>query len=277
MMSFRMSALWFAIFSCLLPVAAMARGGPTEVDVELVLAVDISYSMDMEEQKLQRDGYIKALTSPEVLKAIRGGMTGKIAVTYIEWAGHNIQRIVVPWQIIDGPETADAFVSRLAVAPISRWYRTSVSGAILFGQEMFENNGYDAPRRVLDISGDGANNSGIPVEDARERALKAGIVINGLPIMIYNGRRSAFDMDDLDDYYTDCVIGGPGSFMIPIKEREQFVEATRTKILREIAGDPSTIPLPGGAKVMRANTEAPDRPKTDCRIGEKEWERRYRN
>jgi hypothetical protein len=273
----RVFALWFAILTCFLPAAAIARGGATEVDVELVLAVDISYSMDMEEQKLQREGYIKALTSPEVLKAIRGGMIGRIAVTYFEWAGHNTQRIVVPWQIIDGPETADAFVAKLAVAPISRWYRTSVSGAILFGQEMFENNGFDAPRRVLDISGDGANNSGIPVENARERAIKAGIVINGLPIMIYNGRRSVFDMDDLDDYYTDCVIGGPGSFVIAIKEREQFVEATRTKILREIAGDPSTIPLPGGAKVMRANTETPDRPKSDCRIGEKEWERRYRN
>jgi hypothetical protein len=94
-------------------------------------------------------------------------MIGRIAVTYFEWAGHNTQRIVVPWQIIDGPETADAFVAKLAVAPISRWYRTSVSGAILFGQEMFENNGFDAPRRVLDISGDGANNSGIPVENAR--------------------------------------------------------------------------------------------------------------
>jgi Protein of unknown function (DUF1194) len=262
--------------------AALARGGPVEVDVELVLAVDISYSMDMEEQRLQREGYIKALTSPEVLKAIRGGMNGKIAVTYFEWAGHNIQRIVVPWQVIDGPETADAFVAKLAAAPISRWYRTSVSGAILYGQELFENNGFDAPRLVLDISGDGANNSGIPVADARDRAVKSGIVINGLPIMVNNGRRSAFDMDDLDDYYTDCVIGGPGSFMVAIKDRDQFVEATRTKILREIAGIPEDI-VPGGMKsggmkVIRANSEQdPPRAKMDCRVGEKQWEQRYRN
>jgi hypothetical protein len=273
----RVFSLLFAALSALVPAASMARGGATEVDVELVLAVDISYSMDMEEQKLQREGYIKALTSPEVLKAIRGGMNGKIAVIYFEWASFNTQRIVVPWHIIDGPETADAFVAKLAAAPISRWSRTSVSGAILFGQELFENNGFDAPRRVLDISGDGANNSGSPVEDARDRAVKSGIIINGLPIMLYNGRRSAFDMDDLDDYYSDCVIGGPGSFMIPIKERDQFVEATRTKILREVAGGPSPLPLPGGAKVMRANTETADRPKMDCRIGEREWERRYRN
>jgi hypothetical protein len=260
------------------PLESLAKGGATEVDVELVLAVDISYSMDMEEQKLQRDGYIQALTSPEVLKAIRGGLTGKIAVTYFEWAGFNTQRVVVPWQIIDGPETADAFVAKLNAVPISRWSRTSVSGAILYGQELFENNGFDAARRVLDVSGDGANNSGGPVTEARDRAVKSGIVINGLPIMIYNGRRSVFDMDDLDEYYTDCVIGGPGSFMIAIKERDQFVAATRTKILREVAGNTDAIPLPDGKWIMRANSDqdAP-RKKMDCRVGEKQWEERYRN
>ncbi len=274
--------LFLALFTLLVwlaaPSRALAKGGPTEVDVELVLAVDISYSMDMEEQRLQREGYIKALTSPEVLKAIRGGLTGKIAVIYFEWAGHNIQRIVVPWQVIDGPETADAFVARLAAAPISRWYRTSVSGAILFGQEMFENNGFDSSRRVLDISGDGANNSGSDVVDARDRAVKSGIVINGLPIMVNNGRRSAFDMDDLDDYYTDCVIGGPGAFMVAIRERDQFVEATRTKILREISSVPDDLILPEGLRVIRVNTELDSpRKKMDCRIGERQWNDRYRN
>ncbi len=250
---------------------ALAKGGATEVDVELVLAVDISYSMDIEEQRLQREGYIKALTSPEVLKAIRGGMIGKIAVTYFEWAGHNVQRVVVPWQVIDGPETADAFVAKLAAAPINRWYRTSVSGAILYGQELFEGNGYDGLRRVLDISGDGPNNSGILVTDARDRAVRSGITINGLPIMINNGRRSVFDMDDLDDYYEDCVIGGPGAFMVAIKERDQFVEATRTKILREVAG------LQPEPRVIRVNTEDEPRKKVNCRIGERQWEERYRN
>ncbi len=253
------------------PLPALAKGGSVEVDVELVLAVDISYSMDIEEQRLQREGYIKALTSPEVLKAIRGGMVGKIAVTYFEWAGHNVQRVVVPWQVIDGPETADAFVAKLAAAPINRWYRTSVSGAILYGQELFEANGYDGMRRVMDISGDGPNNSGILVTDARDRAVRSGITINGLPIMINNGRRSVFDMDDLDDYYEDCVIGGPGAFMIAIRERDQFVEATRTKILREVAG---LVPEP---RVMRVNTEDAPRKKVDCRFGERQWEERYRN
>ena len=254
------------------PLPAAAKDGATEVDVELVLAVDISYSMDVEEQKLQREGYIQALTSPEVLKAIRGGLVGKIAVTYFEWAGHNVQRVVVPWQVIDGPETADAFVAKLAAAPINRWYRTSVSGAILYGQELFEANGFDSQRRVLDVSGDGPNNSGIVVTDARDRAIKSGIVINGLPIMINNGRRSAFDMDDLDDYYEDCVIGGPGAFMVAIRERDQFVEATRTKILREVAN------LPAEPRVMRVNSESETpRKKANCRFGERQWEDRYRN
>jgi Protein of unknown function (DUF1194) len=266
------------LFATALPSRfAHAKGGPQEVDLELILAVDISYSMDMEEQRLQREGYIQALTSPDVLKAIRAGMVGKIAVTYFEWAGATTQRVVVPWQVIDGPETANAFVAKLAAAPISRWYRTSISGAILFGQELLENNGFDAPRRVLDISGDGANNHGSPVVDARDRALKAGIVINGLPIMISNGRRSVFDMDDLDDYYTDCVIGGPGAFMIAIKERDQFVQATRVKILREIAAVPGNDTIPPGLRVIPVNSDLDDKKKINCRIGERQWEERYRN
>ncbi len=264
-----LSASAFALSS------GQARNGSIEVDVELVLAVDVSYSMDIEEQRLQREGYIKALTSPEVLNAIRQGAVGKIAITYFEWAGASFQRIIVPWQVIDGPETADAFAAKLIAAPITRWYRTSVSGAILFGQEMFENNGYDAVRRVLDISGDGPNNHGILVQDARDRALKAGIVINGLPIMINNGRRSVFDMSDLDDYYTDCVIGGPGSFMIAITERDQFVAATRSKILREIATAPAF--LPDGVRIIPVNDATPDRKPVNCRIGERQWEERYRN
>jgi hypothetical protein len=272
----------FVFVSIMLIAAATrpgsARDGAKEVDVELVLAVDISYSMDLEEQRLQREGYVKALTSPEVLQAIRNGPNGRIAVTYFEWAGANTQRIVVPWQVIDGPETADAFVAKLTAAPISRWYRTSISGAILFGHELFENNGYHAPRRVMDISGDGANNHGITVEDARDRALKAGIVINGLPIMLNNGRRSVFDMTDLDDYYSDCVIGGPGAFMIAITERDQFVSATRQKILREIAD--LRDPLPDRLRIIPASSsddDKPARPKVNCRIGERQWEERYRN
>lgn len=253
---------------------ASARGGATEVDVELVLAVDISYSMDMEEQRLQREGYIEALRSPEVLKAISQGAIGRIAVTYFEWAGSTVQRVVVPWQVIDGPETADAFTAKLAAAPISRWYRTSISGAILFGMQLYENNGFDAVRRVMDISGDGANNQGIPVNEARDMALKAGIVLNGLPVMINNNRRSPFDMQDLDDYYRDCVIGGPGAFLVPVTERSQFIAAIRTKILREIASAPIPSETPWGVRVVPAQARTGT---VNCRIGERQWEDRYRN
>ncbi|MGL5116161.1 MAG: DUF1194 domain-containing protein [Beijerinckiaceae bacterium] len=271
----RFAALALVLFAALNSISnGLARNGQHEVDLELVLAVDISYSMDIEEQRLQREGYIRALTSPEVFQAIKGGAIGKIAVTYFEWAGANTQRIVVPWQIIEGPETADAFVAKLAAAPVSRWYRTSISGAIQFGQELFEGNGYHSSRRVLDVSGDGPNNHGIGIGEARDAALKAGIVINGLPIMINNGRRSAFDLDALDDYYSDCVIGGPGAFMIAIRERDQFINATRTKIIREI----SSLPLPmDQPRIIPASDTAEDRPKADCRIGERQWQDRYRN
>jgi hypothetical protein len=255
-------------------LTAAARGGTNEVDVELVLAVDISYSMDIEEQRLQREGYVQALRSPEVLKAIRQGAIGRIAVTYFEWAGSTVQRIVVPWQVIDGPETADAFTAKLAAAPISRWYRTSISGAILFGMQQFENNGFDAVRRVMDISGDGANNQGILVNEARDLALKAGIVINGLPIMINSTRRTSFDMDDLDDYYRNCVIGGPGAFLVPITARHQFIDAIRTKILREIASAPIPSENPWGVRVIPAQASSGQ---VNCRIGERQWEDRYRN
>ena len=158
--------------------AAPERPG-IPVDVELVLAVDISYSMDPEEQALQREGYIKALTSREFLQALRNGMHGKIAVTYFEWAGYSDQRVVVPWRLIEGPESADAFASEIAAAPIRRAARTSISGAIEFGSRLFDNSGYRGTRRVIDISGDGANNNGQLVTVARDEAVAKGITING--------------------------------------------------------------------------------------------------
>jgi hypothetical protein len=254
---------------------AMARGGPNEVDVELVLAVDISYSMDYEEQRLQREGYIQALTSKEVLDAIRQGAVGRVAITYVEWAGVNRSNVIVPWQVIDGRETADAFVAKIAAAPIRRDFRTSISGALMFSAALFENNGFDAVRRVIDVSGDGANNEGPPITLVRNNVLKEGIVINGLPILINNSRRSSFDMENLDEYYRDCVIGGPGAFLIPVTERHQFVDAIRTKIVREIA----TAPLPSDVSdeffVVPVQAEATRR--VDCLSGERQWMERYRN
>ena len=238
------------------------------VDVELVLAVDISYSMDPEEQALQREGYVAGLTSREFLRALREGMNGKVAVTYFEWAGPYDQRIVVPWRLIDGPEAADAFANEIVRAPYRRASRTSISGALTFGKTLFDGSGYRGIRRVVDVSGDGANNSGLLVVPVRDELVAAGITINGLPIMLKRPNSFTMDLERLDIYYEDCVIGGPGAFVIPIKERDQFKDATRTKLVLEIAGrEPERRVVPAQAR----------QPRVSCTIGEQMWRDRWGN
>ena len=192
------------------------------VDVELVLAVDVSYSMDPEEQELQREGYIAAITSPEFMGALRQGMHAKVAMTYFEWAGSHHTQVIVPWRLIDNPETADGFAADIARAKYTRASRTSVSTALLFGASLFDSSGFRGMRRVIDVSGDGVNNNGPPVTVARDEVLAKGITINGLPIMLKRPMSSTMDVDNLDVYFEVCVIGGPGSFVIPIMERDQF-------------------------------------------------------
>ena len=251
--------------------AAQVRGKPpaaaaANVDVELVIAVDVSYSMDPDEQALQREGYITGLTSPEFLNALHQGAHGKIAVTYFEWAGANDQRIVVPWRLIDGPAAAKAFADEIAAAPYRRAYRTSISGALHFAMPLFEGSGFSGLRRVIDVSGDGVNNQGDLVTIVRDQVLERGITINGLPILLKRPSAATMDIEDLDIYYEDCVIGGPGAFVIPIRERDQFREATRTKLVLEIAGRevaPRIIPA------------AADKPRISCTIGERMWQQRW--
>ena len=238
--------------------------GP-DVDVALVLAVDISYSMDHEEQALQRDGYIAALSSPEVIDAIRKGMVGKIAVTYIEWAGTQIRHVVADWHIIEDTASARAFTDILRAAPIRRGRRTSITGAIEISVEQLRAAKLRPIRRVIDISGDGPNNEGIPVTIARDRALRAGVIINGLPIVIKRNYNSSFDIENLDDYYADCVIGGPGSFMNVVTEREQFRAAIRSKILREVAQSTQSDAPSGQSQAGR----------TDCMLGERQWRQNW--
>ncbi len=238
------------------------------VDVQLVLAVDISYSMDLEELALQREGYIAALTSREFMQAIRQGMNGRVAVLYFEWAGVEIQRIVVPWRVIDGPESADAFASEIARAPLRRGSRTSISGALAFAMRLFEGGGYRGLRRVIDISGDGVNNNGPPVTLVRDEVLAKGITINGLPIMLKRPNFGTMDIENLDVYYEDCVIGGPGAFVVPIRTREQFKSAIRTKLVLEIAG---RTPRP------RLRPASASSPRMSCTIGEQMWQQRWGN
>jgi Protein of unknown function (DUF1194) len=248
------------------PQLADKSPGAVEVDLELVLAVDVSYSMDPDEQALQREGYAMALTSKEFMQALREGANGKIAITYIEWAGQSDQRIVVPWRLIEGPESADAVAAEIAAAPYRRASRTSISGALEFAKPLFDHSGYHGLRRVIDVSGDGANNSGRLIAPMRDEVVAAGITINGLPIMLKRANAGTMDIKNLDVYYEDCVIGGPGAFVVPIRERSKFVEATRTKLILEVAG---RQPEP---RVIPASAQAP---RISCTIGETMWQDRW--
>ena len=236
------------------------------VDVELIIAVDVSYSMDMDELAIQREGYAQAIVSKEFLQALKSLPNGKISVTYFEWAASSDQKIIIPWRLIDGPETADAVSSEIMQTPVRRASRTSISGAIYFAMPLFEENPYKGLRRVLDISGDGPNNNGALVVPARDEALSKGIVINGLPIMVKEPSYSTMDIDNLDWYYEDCVIGGPGSFVVPIKDRVKFKEAIRTNLLQEVA---DKTPAP------RVVPVAEKEPRISCLIGEKIWQDRW--
>jgi len=250
------------------PIPRLADKSPTtiRVDVELVIAVDVSYSMDPDEQALQREGYVLALTSPEFLRALREGTNGKIAVTYFEWAGQYDQKILMPWRLIDGPEAADAVANEIARAPYRRASRTSISGGLRFAKPLFDNSGYRGLRRVIDVSGDGANNDGPLIVPTRDDVLAAGITVNGLPIMLKRPNPGTMDIEDLDIYYEDCVIGGPGAFVIPIRERAKFIEATRTKLVVEIAGRTPDL------RVVPASAQEP---RISCTIGEKRWRERF--
>jgi hypothetical protein len=266
----------FALFGWTLGVAAPTSGSlladkspnATQVDTELVLAVDVSYSMDPEEQQLQREGYIAAITSRDFMEALRGGMHAKVAVTYFEWAGPFDQKIIVPWRLIDGPESAGGFASEIARAPYRRASRTSIASALQFARPLFDASGYSGVRKVIDVSGDGANNSGPLIVPVRDELVAAGLTINGLPIMLKRPNTFTMDIENLDVYYEDCVIGGPGAFLIPINSREQFKEAIRTKLVLEIAGrTPERRVVPAQAKA----------PRISCTIGEQMWRDRWGN
>ncbi|WP_429133099.1 DUF1194 domain-containing protein [Ensifer sp. 4252] len=225
------------------------------VDVELMLALDISGSMDMEEARVQRAGYVEALRHPDFLDAVKGGYLGRIALGYFEWAGVVNENSVIAWQVIDDAEDAKAFAAKLEARPIGTRRATSVSNAISFATSLIEGNEFSGMRRILDISGDGPNNTGPPVITARADTLARGIVINGLAIMI----RPSVSFGPLDRYYRDCVIGGPGSFVLAVHEPEDFAVAIRQKLVMEVSGR-----SPADRFQLAAGE-----PATDCTIGEK--------
>jgi hypothetical protein len=241
------------------------RHAPPGVDLALVLAVDVSTSMDVDEQDLQRQGYVEAFRSPMVHQAIGNGMLGRIAVSYVEWAGghrHRFHRVVVPWTIVESRKSSIAFADRLARTPIHRAGGTSLADAIDFSMAYLSSGDFLAARRVIDISGDGSNNQGRLVTEARDEAVARGVTINGLPIMLKEPER--FENATMDAYYRDCVIGGANAFMIPVRERKQFLTETRAKIVREIVGN-AAVP---GSLVQPMQV----RPRTDCDTSESLWD-----
>ena len=207
------------------------------VDLEIVIAADVSSSIDEREAALQRQGFANALRSPEVVRAIQSGAEGKIAIAYIDWSSEPWNRLIVDWRVIDGPASAEAFAAALLAAPRTSGIGTCLGGALRWAAGMIESNAYDGTRRVIDISGDGPNNRGA-LEAAREATLARGIVINGLPIITddYGTGNWGGYFGQLDKYYEAYVIGGPGSFSLPSRGFDDFANAIRRKLILEISG-----------------------------------------
>ncbi len=249
---------------CTGQVAAQASD-QTRVDVALVIAVDVSLSMDLDEQQLQRDGYVAAFRDAELQRAITSGPYGRIAVTYMEWAGPSWQSVLIPWTVIDSPAAARRLADRLAAKPISRERLTSIGTALRVAGSLLAESGLAAERRVIDISGDGPNNSGPPAPGARDALVAEGIVVNGLPIMLKAASPSFFDLPDLDRYYAGCVIGGPGAFMVPVHEIAELKAAIRRKLLMEVSSWGVAPPL------HPIQVQATDEEPYDCLVGERQW------
>ncbi len=246
------------------PAAAQDKGERIEVDMELVLAVDVSRSMSPRELEIQRRGYAEALASPEVMAAIERGYLGRIAIAYMEWAGVGSQRVVAGWTILETPEDAAAFAEMISATATATMRRTSISDGLLVAADLFRDSPYTSWRKVIDISGDGPNNQGMAVTAARDSVLVRDITINGLPLMTRDGAGAQWHLEDLDLYYEACVIGGLGAFVIPVHDWGQFATAVRRKLVLEISGLAASGLVP-------AQSEAP--PAYDCLIGEKIWER----
>jgi hypothetical protein len=212
----------------------LARAQPTSVDVLLVLAIDVSRSVTDEEAVLQRDGYRGAMTDPAVLAAIANGPLGAIAVAYFEWARHDFQDLIMPWTRIAGGPDARAWADRLGAMPRQSVAWTSISGALSYAGKLLTAAPFEGTRRVVDVSGDGANNNGPPAEDERDALVASGVTINGLPIINRHPRFGRFELD-VDKYYAASVIGGPGAFLIVAEDFTAFAEAIKRKLLQEIS------------------------------------------
>ena len=225
----------FALLLAAMPVAHAAE----PVDLTLVLVSDVSRSIDDSEFKLEKDGYAAAFTSKPVIDAIQGGSVGAIAVAYVEFASSFEVKTVLDWDVIHDQASAQAFADKLDAAPRSYWGRTAISSGVDRAVQLLAESGYDAPRRVIDVCGDGTNNAGRDVSDSRDDAVKAGITINGLAII--NDHPVSWTYahvqppGGLPKYYRDNVTGGPGSFVLEVHDFHTFGEAMTRKLVTEIA------------------------------------------
>lgn len=220
------AVLAFSGFASALP----AQAADKPVDLELVLSADVSRSVDDQEFILQRRGYATAFQDKRVIDAIRNGGMQRIAVVFVEWAAANMQQVVIDWTLIDSAESANAFAEKLLTLPRAYFFGggTAVGDALYHAAGLFDNNGFEAERRVIDLSGDGRTRNGRPAAPARDYVVAQGIVINGLPIL---GSEPY-----LEEFYERDVIGGPGAFSQPAEGFEDFANAVRSKLIREIAG-----------------------------------------
>lgn len=251
----------------LLVLWASPSAAQRQVDIELVIAVDVSGSMSFDEYETQRRGFLAAFADERLLQAIFSGIRGRIAVTYIEWAGNGLQHVLVPWHVISDHDSAEKFRAKLAPIPRSPIRRTSISSALAFASQLFDDNGIESFRQVIDVSGDGPNRHGPDILPIRNAVLHKGIIINGLPIMLSPAMYRGPDGYGLDQYFRDCVIGGPGSFVYPVLKKSELTEAIRRKLILEISGQP--------ARFIRANkTLKATTSRVDCemaRYDDSDW------
>ena len=242
-----------------------ARAQGNEVDVELVLSVDVSRPMDRDEAEVARGGYVAAFRDPEVIAAILKGSVRRIAVTYVEFAQPGFQTVVVPWTMIDSQQSAYAFADLLSRAPLQFQGATSISDDLMRAASLFDGSGFSSYKLTIDVSGNGPNNSGMPVTQARDAVVGKGITINGLPIDL--GPREAV-LSNLTDYYKQCVIGGIGAFNVSVTTTRELPGAIRRKLIAEIAQNGTPPPAYGDPRVILTQATPPS-PPVDCLIGEK--------
>jgi Protein of unknown function (DUF1194) len=229
-------------------ISASVAAAAEQVDLLLVLAADVSRSVDSGKFQLQREGYAAAISDPRVLDAIRSGRNGRIGLSFVEWSGVGSQRVVIDWTTISDPESAKGFGDRLLEASRSFADRTSISGAIEFAMGQLARARYEAARRAIDISGDGTNNAGREVVLARDEAVAQGVTINGLVIL--SETPLAWNPDHtnppggLENYYRNNVIGGPGAFVLAAQNFGSFGQAIVKKLIAEVAQAPQSAPQP---------------------------------